>query len=312
MIERVTVYNLTTGENVMLDMEETVEYVLESFEIDPLTVQHTTQPLPSLYGETVTNTRYNSRKLKIVGWVIPSTNESISEAAREQLYRGYKHKLSNLFVPSDELKLKVKGVRGQDQNVQDFYLLFICDNAVTFGETPDNNNEYMCRFEVTGTCVIPFFEYTDRLNRTIETQENVRSFVDFTNYGHIPVGIEIDAEILTLTYTTTTSGWFFVDVHKENLYGEQVAHFEIHPFQMDSIVRAAVGDHIYINTCNGKEEITLIKSNGKRYNYAGSIDWNSFVIPCLDVRQKYTIITLCYGCTLRAQFSIKELYTGVD
>lgn len=312
MIERVIVYNMTTGDNVMFDMEETVEYVLESFEIDPLTVQYTTQPLPSLYGETVTNTRYNSRKLKIVGWVLPSTNESISQTTRDMLYRQYKHRLSNLFNPSNDLKLKVKGVDGQFQAAVDFYIPFICDNAVTFGKTPDDNNEYMCRFEVTGTCVVPFFEYTDRYYRAIQTVDSRASLIDFTNYGHVPIGIEIDAEILTLTYTTSTSGWFYVEVYKDNTLGEKVGYFEIHPFQMDTVVRAAVSDHVYINTCNGKEEITLIKSDGKRYNYAGSIDWNSFIIPCLSVRQAYTISITCYGCTLRAQLYIKELYTGVD
>lgn len=305
MIEHIELLNTVSESTLVLDMVSTDDYILESFSIDPLNASYTFQELPSLYGETLSNSRFITRKLKIVGWIIPPQNFVTVPDADVLLRR--KTFISSFFMPTQEIVLSIKNKDRASESMIDLTMNFLCDSTVIFGETEEDNNEYMCKFEISGTCLSPFFKYV-RLHRTGFSYGGIYTpSVEIRNYGDMPCGFE-----LTSTLITSDGGGTNVEYELfkgSGTSGERIGYAQINPKAI-SDVTMSTNDSMYFCTEHGYEELSVVRATTKEViNFSGCLVWQSLSFPIIPIG----LSTMRFKSSARfdADFKVTELYMGV-
>lgn len=305
MIEHIELLNTVSNSTLVLDMVSTDDYILESFTIDPLNASYTFQELPSLYGETLSNSRFITRKLKIVGWIIPPQNfVTVPDA---EALRTRKAFISAFFVPTQEIVLSVKSKDRASDSLIDLTMNFLCDSTVKFGETVENNNEYMCRFEISGTCLSPFFKYV-RLHRNDFSYGGIYDpNIYINNYGDMPCGFE-----LTSTLITSDSGGTNVEYELyegSGTSGKKIGYVQINPRAISGI-NMNTNDSMYFCAEHGAEELSVIRATTREViNFSGCLVWRTLSFPIIPIG----LSTMRFRSSARfnADFKVTELYMGV-
>lgn len=192
MIDSIQLVNTVTGQSITLDQDNS-QFILTDLDLGKVTGLHSKYAFYNQIGVTIESTEIQDRDIAIIGYLIGSTYEDIKQ----------NKKLLNKFV---------NPVQDTDIIVYNKYrLTFRADYSVQYGKTVPENNEYMCRFLIQGTCGNPLF----RLVRNEQTfmsatepkfkfpwiipkpdgfifsQKQTNRLITVENDGDLPVGIKI-------------------------------------------------------------------------------------------------------------------------
>ena len=138
MIDSVLLVNRVTKQAQLIDQDES-QFVLTEIDLGQVTAQHHTSSYYNQMGATIENTTIQTRSVSITGYVIGDTREELTQN---------KQALNRLVNPLQDLSIIVYNA----------YLL-VCrpDYSVHYGKTISENNDYMCKFLIQGTCGNPLF-----------------------------------------------------------------------------------------------------------------------------------------------------------
>lgn len=138
MIENLLLTNSTTGQEIGISMDST-SYVLEWADFGTIIGTHQTYHYPTQIGSTKYSSTMDTREVKIIGWVIGESKEEISSR---------KDKLNKLINPLEDIVIQVE---------EKYFITLSPSNTISYGKNYDENNDVMCKFEITGICYDPVF-----------------------------------------------------------------------------------------------------------------------------------------------------------
>lgn len=138
MVENVLMRNEVTNEEFEIGCVKTDKFVLNYVDWGQVTGTHHSYKYVNQVGVYISGTSIGTRPVDIVGWVIAETEDQMSER---------KAILNRFFSPQQSIRLEYK----------DYGISFIPDKSVQYTATFADNNEYICKFKVTGTCPDPLF-----------------------------------------------------------------------------------------------------------------------------------------------------------
>ncbi|MCQ2485279.1 MAG: hypothetical protein MJ168_08100 [Clostridia bacterium] len=303
MIEHVVLKNLTTNVSITLDAVSTEDYVLERIEIDPLTANYSLQPLPTLYGDALANTRLNTRRLKITAWILPALNAD--GTPDENSFKTRKAKIDAFVIPTNEIELTINARDRQSTSESEYKLKFLPLSTPQYGTTIEDNNEYMCKFIIEGVCLNPLFELL-RFNREYTVAQGTAPYI-LHNYGDMATGIVCDMTLKSgysapLTLTVQVSG---ISTHKS--YG--IITFK--PSDQSGNLTLEAGNTIHLDTRHGEELVTLIKNDGEVYSYAPAIKWSTASWIYVPVGENCNLAITVSGSQFLVKSKMYEYYMGV-
>lgn len=138
MKEEIILTNKTTNNVLMLSRLMTDDYVLDSVDWGSVPTSHLTHKYPNQVGSDILSSVLDSRQVTIIGWVIATTDELMSELKRSL----------NAFVnPLQDMELVYNG-----------YLLNIRPStSVRYATTERENNRVVCKFQITALAAYPLF-----------------------------------------------------------------------------------------------------------------------------------------------------------
>lgn len=308
MIEHIVLRNLTTNVSITLDTVSTEDYVLERVEIDPLTANYSLQPLPSLYGDALANTRLNTRKLKVIAWVLPTLNTD--GTPNESTFKTRKAKIDAFVIPTNEIEMTVFARDRQSAAETEYKLKFLPMSTAQYGTSEQENNEYMCKFVIEGVCLNPLFEVL-RFNRDFTVYSSYSSSYTLRNYGDMATGIICDMKLLS-GYTAPTN--LNVQVYGRST-GKYYGSISFRPLLQSGSLRLTAGDTIHLDTRHGEELVTLKKSSGAVYSYAPAIAWSTATWIAIPVGEDCDLSFSILAGSGSSQFSVNakmyEYYMGV-
>ena len=138
MVENITLKNTSTLALLELDVVTTPYYILDKVDWGQIESTHHSYKYVNQIGVYVTGTSLETRDVVISGWIIARTENQMSE----------RKKMLNRFVnPQQLIELKYK----------EYVLEFLPDKSVKYSATIKENNEVICKFEISGVAPNPLF-----------------------------------------------------------------------------------------------------------------------------------------------------------
>lgn len=152
MIDSIKLINTVTGQAITIDQDQS-QFVLTELNLGQVSGTHNTYSFYNQIGSTIESTSIEDRNISITGYLIGTTYEDIRN----------NKKLLNRFVnPLQDTKVVV---------YDKYFLTFRPDYSVQYGKTVPENNEYMCKFLIQGTCGNPLFGLVDMELVSMSTTE---------------------------------------------------------------------------------------------------------------------------------------------
>lgn len=261
MVENIKLTNKTTLATLELDMVTTPYYILEKVDWGQISATHHSFKYVNQVGLYVTGTSLETREsISIVGWIIADTENQMSE----------RKKMLNRFVnPQQMLKLEYR----------EYVLDILPNKTVQYSANVNDNNDVMCKFQITATSFEPLFKrkYENKISAAmtkgmfhfplkIGTIDNGHPtimfglrqpslFVSVYNRGAIDVGMRIIFRALG-----TLKNPSLINVKTQRY------------FKINKIMSS--GEEIEINTTIGEKKI-IGRRNGEEYNCFKYRDFDS-------------------------------------
>nr|DAD64732.1 MAG TPA: tail protein [Caudoviricetes sp.] len=139
MVENIILKNLETQHILELDVVTTPYYILDKVDWGQVDSKQYTYKYVNQIGVYVTGTSLNTRDVNVTGWIIASTDEQMSERKR----------MINRFVnPTQAISIRYKG----------YVLEFLPSKSIKYSATIKDNNNVVCRFEISGMAPDPLFK----------------------------------------------------------------------------------------------------------------------------------------------------------
>lgn len=192
MVDSIKLFNKSTSQSILLD-KFSAGFLLDDEGIDWGTVTPTITSYPSIYGlgsEVSNITFQKEREIVITGWVINDNTGTIEQKKRI---------LNNFVNPLNEVRLYA----------MKYYIDGYPKTSVKYTNKRKENNDIVCKFQITLTCVDPFF----RLIEPISHKEIKPNFdgtwkgwsIELNNTSGFSYGIELylklDDEVTINTFT---------------------------------------------------------------------------------------------------------------
>lgn len=226
MIDSIQLVNRVTKQAQVVDQDQS-KFVLTQLDLGSVTANHNTSNYYDQIGVTLDSTSIEARMISITGWVIGSDREELGKN---------KAALNRLINPLQDL----------DIIVYDTYVL-TCrpDYSIRYGKTVKENNDYMCKFLIQGTCGSPLFTTVNEevvtlsliknkplfpltipgLSGIILGEKTANSSVSIYNPGDFPAGLvitiqaagEVANPVITLVNTQES-----IKLNKTLVSGEEV------------------------------------------------------------------------------------------
>lgn len=159
-----TGYSVTMAENAN-------DYCLDESGLDWGTVgstQNSTQYI-DLIGKHVDSIVLSPRDITLVGWIIGESEATIQKR---------KITLNRVVNPMYNVRLEYK----------DYVLNFYPDSSIQYSKTYEENNEYMCKFQIQGTAPMPLFKLKD--------YDIYRQTTEVRSSFHFPLAIPKDRGVV--------------------------------------------------------------------------------------------------------------------
>lgn len=150
MVEDINIINLDTEESLALSMLTTPYYILDSVDWGTITATHHSYKFVNQIGVYVTGTSLGTRDITIIGWVIASTEEEMDSR---------KDMLNKFINPQNSFRCEYKK----------YILDFLVNESVKYSTTSKENNEVMCKFQISGTCPDPLFRNNENKREEVAT-----------------------------------------------------------------------------------------------------------------------------------------------
>lgn len=139
MVENIILYNEVTDNELALSCTDTENFVLNYVDWGYVSGTHHSYKYVGQNGAYISSTSIGTRAVDIMGWVIAETEDEMSER---------KAILNKFFNPQQSVRLKYK----------EYAISFMPDKSVQYTATFADNNEFICKFKIVGTCPNPLFE----------------------------------------------------------------------------------------------------------------------------------------------------------
>lgn len=159
MVERIVLRRVNNSEELVLDMVSTPSYILKSVSWGTIQGTHHSYKYVNQIGESLTNTSLEKRPITIEGWVV---------AENKNLMMMLKNKLNYFINPQEAIELFYSH----------YVIEFVPDETVKYSTTSAENNEYFCKFQISGTAFNPLF---------FDTAESRFTFVNTVPGFHFPL-----------------------------------------------------------------------------------------------------------------------------
>lgn len=260
MVESILLQNVETRARLKFDMLTTPDYILNSVDWGVVESTHYSYKYVNQIGVYVTGSSLETRKVTIIGWIVADTELMMSQR---------KGLLNRFFNPQQAVDLFYKK----------YVLRFLPDNSVRYSITMAENNEVMCKFQVTGFCPDPLF--AERVENKIvaaSTQAMFHFPLIIKPQPNPPGGIVFGLRQPSLIVGITNLGSVEVGMKiifraKGSLDSPSLINVNTQQyFQVNKTMVA--GEEIEVNTIVGGKKI-VGKVNGITSNYFKYRDLNS-------------------------------------
>ncbi len=260
MVESIRLQNVTTSARLMFDMVTTPDYVLNSVDWGVVESTHHSYKYVNQIGVYVTGSSLETRKVTIIGWIIADTELMMTQR---------KGVLNRFFNPQQAVDLFYKT----------YVLRFLPDNSVRYSVVTAENNEVMCKFQITGFCPDPLFsEQVENKIVAASTQGMFHFPLVIKPQPNPPGGIVFGLRQPSLIVGITNSGSVSVGmkiVFRAKGSLDSPSLINVNTQQYFKVNKSMVaGEEIEVNTIIGEKKI-IGTVNGVSSNYFKYRDLNS-------------------------------------
>lgn len=253
MVEDIVIENLDTSEQLPLSMLTTPFYILESVDWGTIQSTHYSYKFINQIGVYVSGTYLGTRDINIIGWIIASSEEEMDSR---------KDYLNKLINPQNSFRCYYKS----------YELDFLLSETIKYSTTSRENNEVVCKFQISGVCPNPLFKSTEGKREEIAVYHPKFHFpLTISETPDPPKGIIFgerskEALVTIINEGSVSTGFRIVfkaigAVSNPYLVNAQTREF----MRIDSSMEA--GQEIVINTVLGEKKITSVKEGGETENY---------------------------------------------
>lgn len=164
-MDKITIRNPNTDSVLTLDCETVPGYILKSVDWGTVKATHDSYKYVNQVGESLTSTTLGTREVTIEGWVVVQEDPIVM--------KNLKSKLNKFVNPSEQFELQY----------ENYILSVVFDSTVSYSKNESENNDTLCKFQITGTAFDPVFRYK---------QESISIFATTTASFHFPLIISKD------------------------------------------------------------------------------------------------------------------------
>ena len=179
MVDSIRICNITTNNHIDLDKYSAM-FLLDDEGVDWGVVSPTINTYPSIYGlgSRVSNITFQkSRVITITGWIINDNTGTITQ----------KKRLLNQFVnPQNEIQIQV---------ISKYYISGTFTNSVKYTNKRKENNDTVCKFQLSVTCSDPFFRMIEPLVYKNIPVNQTQTWQGWEVYINNPSGTEYGFEL---------------------------------------------------------------------------------------------------------------------
>lgn len=143
MVENILLKNKVTGASLELDVVTTPDYILDKVDWGQIGSTHHSYKYVNQIGVYVTNTALETRDIVISGWIVAITEAQMS---------GRKMSLNSFVNPQHAMEIRYK----------DYALDFLPNKTIKYSAIIKENNEVVCKFEISGVAPNPLFRGGDQ------------------------------------------------------------------------------------------------------------------------------------------------------
>lgn len=262
MVENIVLKNEVTSKVLELDCVTTPNYILDTVDWGQISSNHHSYKYINQIGVYVTNTTLETRDINITGWIVASTEAQMTE----------RKKLLNRFVnPQQQILL----------TYSDYTLEFLPDTSVKYSATVKENNEVVCKFQISGLAPDPMFK---------DSAQSKIAAATTTGQFHFPLMLNITDEVTNLptamfglrstslivdvyNYGAVSTGMTIVFKAKGTLENPYLVNVDTQEYFKINKTMVA-GEVVKINTTIGEKKITGTL-DGTSSNYFKYRDLNS-------------------------------------
>lgn len=171
MVENITLKNTNTLALLELDVVETPYYILDKVDWGQIESTHHSYKYVNQIGVYVTGTSLETRDVTVTGWIIARTENQMTE----------RKKMLNRFVnPQQLIELSYK----------EYALEFLPDKSIKYSATIAENNEVVCKFEISGVAPDPLFRENKQNKQAAATTIGLFHFPLIIGCGNKELGNE--------------------------------------------------------------------------------------------------------------------------
>ena len=261
MVEDIVIENLNTSERLPLSMLTTPFYILESVDWGTIQSTHYSYKFINQIGVYISGTYLGIRNINIIGWIIASSEEEMD------LRKDYLNKLIN---PQNSFRCYYKS----------YELDFLLSETIKYSATSKENNEVVCKFQISGVCPNPLFKSVKEKREEIAVYHPKFHFpLTISETPNPPKGIVFgersrEALITIVNEGSVSTGFKIVFKAIGAVSSPYLVNAKTREFmRINSSMEA--GQEIVINTVLGEKKITSTKEGGETENYFKNKDLGS-------------------------------------
>lgn len=167
IVDKITLRRVSDSFEISIDSDQFSGYIPEGVDWGTIEGTHYTYKYPGQVGESLMSTSLGTRDdIKIVGWVVATTELEMTSL---------KKTLNSFINPQEPMEIIY----------QDYTLQFSPDSTVRYSVNISENNEVICKFQITGVAHDPLFR---------DSTENSLLFATTHEMFHFPLIISPDLD----------------------------------------------------------------------------------------------------------------------
>lgn len=260
MVENIILTNEVTSAVLELDMVSTPHYILNKVDWGQVESTHHQFKYVNQVGVYVTGTSLETRDVSVIGWVIADTEAQMSE----------RKKMLNRFVnPQQRIRI----------NYREYSLEVLPNKSIQYSATVAENNEVMCKFQISAFAADPLFKKSSENKVAAATTKGLFHFplrigVIDNGYPTIMFGLRQPSLIIDVYNAgAVATGIRVVFKAQGTLKNPSLINVETQEFFKINKTMVA-GEEIIVDTNVGQKKITG-KINGEESNYFKYRDFDS-------------------------------------
>lgn len=261
MVENIILTNQATQAKLELDMVTTPYYILDKVDWGQIGATHHSFKYVNQVGLYVTGTSLETRDgVSIIGWVIADTENQMS--TRKQM-------LNSFVNPQQLLKLEYR----------DYVLDILPSKTIQYSASVEENNEVMCKFQITATAFDPLFRKVNENKVAAASTKGMFHFplmigVIDNGYPTIMFGLRQPSLIIDVFNSGAVKTGFRM-IFKALGTLKNPSLINVNTQQFFKINKTmSPGEEIEVNTTIGEKKITG-RLNGEEHNYFKYRDFDS-------------------------------------